>query len=367
MMTGLGGGAGARALLEMVRAQKRGEPRGIWSVCSANSFVLEASLEQAGADGSALLVESTSNQVNPEGGYTGQTPADFARALAAAAEHAGFPLDRLHPRRRSPRPVSVAGRAGGERPREIARAGASVRAGRLREDPSRREHGLRRRSAGRAGPSTSGRSTERTADLAAVAEAAFKRARRRAPPLYVVGTEVPTPGGEQQDQPTLQVTRPDAAQRFLDLTRAAFAARGLAGAWERVIALVVQPGVEFGDETVLPYHPSEARALVRMIESVPTVVFEAHSTDYQSPEALRSLVRDHFAILKVGPALTFALREAVFALARCGAKSGWAAAGLVPSGVRAAARARHDGSARPLGKVLPRGRRRAAPPPRLQP
>ncbi len=44
-------------------------------------------------------------------------------------------------------------------------------------------------------------------------------------------------------------------------------------------------------------------------------VFEAHSTDYQTADALREMVRDHFAILKVGPWLTFAFREAVFALA----------------------------------------------------
>jgi D-tagatose-1,6-bisphosphate aldolase subunit GatZ/KbaZ len=44
------------------------------------------------------------------------------------------------------------------------------------------------------------------------------------------------------------------------------------------------------------------------------VVLEAHSTDYQRPEALSDLVRDGFAILKVGPWLTFALREALFAL-----------------------------------------------------
>lgn len=52
-----------------------------------------------------------------------------------------------------------------------------------------------------------------------------------------------------------------------------------------------------------------------MIEAYPHLVFEAHSTDYQTPEAYRQLVRDHFAILKVGPALTFALREALFSLA----------------------------------------------------
>ncbi len=45
------------------------------------------------------------------------------------------------------------------------------------------------------------------------------------------------------------------------------------------------------------------------------MVFEAHSTDYQTPESLRALVRDGFAILKVGPGVTFALREALYALA----------------------------------------------------
>jgi len=45
------------------------------------------------------------------------------------------------------------------------------------------------------------------------------------------------------------------------------------------------------------------------------MVYEAHSTDYQTRDALGNLVRDHFAILKVGPGLTFAFREAVFALA----------------------------------------------------
>jgi D-tagatose-1,6-bisphosphate aldolase subunit GatZ/KbaZ len=44
-------------------------------------------------------------------------------------------------------------------------------------------------------------------------------------------------------------------------------------------------------------------------------VFEAHSTDYQTTERLTQLVEDHWAVLKVGPGLTFALREALFALA----------------------------------------------------
>ena len=58
----------------------------------------------------------------------------------------------------------------------------------------------------------------------------------------------------------------------------------------------------------------KAAALSRSIEPVAGMVFEAHSTDYQTPAALEALVQDHFAILKVGPGVTFALREALWAL-----------------------------------------------------
>jgi D-tagatose-1,6-bisphosphate aldolase subunit GatZ/KbaZ len=78
---------------------------------------------------------------------------------------------------------------------------------------------------------------------------------------------------------------------------------------------VVQPGVEFGDATIFPYEPSKAKPLSRFLTRSWMGVYEAHSTDYQCREALRQMVRDHFAILKVGPWLTFAFREAVFALA----------------------------------------------------
>ncbi len=101
---------------------------------------------------------------------------------------------------------------------------------------------------------------------------------------------------------------------MLEVTQAEFFRQGLESAWQWVIALVVQPGVEFGDDFVLDYRPEAAQDLKHFSETTP-FVYEAHSTDYQVKENLRRLVHDHFAILKVGPALTFALREAVFALA----------------------------------------------------
>jgi D-tagatose-1,6-bisphosphate aldolase subunit GatZ/KbaZ len=79
--------------------------------------------------------------------------------------------------------------------------------------------------------------------------------------------------------------------------------------------LVVQPGVEFGENSVFDYDRRGAKALSAALPASPQLVFEAHSTDYQLGSALKQMVEDHFAILKVGPELTFAFREAVFALA----------------------------------------------------
>ncbi len=82
-----------------------------------------------------------------------------------------------------------------------------------------------------------------------------------------------------------------------------------------MIALVVQPGVEFDLERVIDYKRSATGELRRVLDDRGRLVFEAHSTDYQTRANLRALVEDHWAVLKVGPALTFAMREALFALA----------------------------------------------------
>jgi D-tagatose-1,6-bisphosphate aldolase subunit GatZ/KbaZ len=157
---------------------------------------------------------------------------------------------------------------------------------------------------------------ERAAGLCQAAEEAFGALPDGSPPpCYVIGTEVPPPGGAQQEAAGLLVTTPEDAQETLQVTHQAFLRRGLEAAWERVIALVVQPGVEFGESTIHAYDRQKARPLSALIEGYDSLVYEAHSTDYQAPQALRALVEDHFAILKVGPALTFALRQALFAIA----------------------------------------------------
>jgi D-tagatose-1,6-bisphosphate aldolase subunit GatZ/KbaZ len=153
---------------------------------------------------------------------------------------------------------------------------------------------------------------KRAVRLARAAEAAASG--KNELPVYVIGTEVPVPGGATEAIEGLAVTSPLSALATIDAHRQAFIAAGLESAWERVIASVVQPGVEFDHHNVIDYGPQQAQALSSAITSVPRMVYEAHSTDYQTRAALRALVKDHFAILKVGPGLTFSLREALWAL-----------------------------------------------------
>jgi len=290
---------------ELIRAQKRGEPRGIASICSAHPWVLKAALRGAGP----VLIESTCNQVNQFGGYTGMTPADFARFVENIAAQNGFPKgqlllggDHLGPSPWQEEPAANAMSKAAGMVRLYVQAGfakihldASMR---LADDPP--------------GPLAPEVSARRTAELARLAEGSLPDP--AATLRYVIGTEVPPPGGAREPGLSLSVTTVEHARQTLGIINAAFVEAGLESAWERVIALVVQPGVEFGDDFVLDYNPATAHDLANFNETLP-IVYEAHSTDYQRRDNLRLLVRDHFAILKVGPALTFAFREAVFALA----------------------------------------------------
>jgi D-tagatose-1,6-bisphosphate aldolase subunit GatZ/KbaZ len=151
---------------------------------------------------------------------------------------------------------------------------------------------------------------QRTAQLCAAAE----KARGAEKLFYVIGTEVPIPGGATESLSGLEVTRKEAVQKTLAVHREAFEKAGLASVWPRVIALVVQPGVEFNHDAVVDYDPSRAADLTEVLHHEKGLVYEAHSTDYQQPEAYKNLVRDGFSILKVGPALTFAMRQALDAL-----------------------------------------------------
>jgi D-tagatose-1,6-bisphosphate aldolase subunit GatZ/KbaZ len=123
------------------------------------------------------------------------------------------------------------------------------------------------------------------------------------------------PGGSKEKESFIRPTSPQGVKDTLAAMKEAFKKAGLEDAWERVIAVVAQPGVEFGDDHVFRYNREKAKSLSRSLDYSP-LVFEAHSTDYQTGQNLKHLVEDHFCILKVGPALSYAYREALFSLAK---------------------------------------------------
>ncbi len=296
----------------IVAENRKGRALGITSVCSAHPWVLEAALAQALEDGGPALIESTSNQVNQFGGYTGMTPAQFADDLRSLADRMGLPSERVvlggdhlgpYPWRK--RPAGDAMEYAKKMVRDYVLAGytkihldASMP---CTDDPP--------------GALDLAVAAQRAAELCRAAEEAASELPPGSPaPLYVIGTEVPVPGGEQLESGAPAVTKIDAAEATVRAHEAAFAAIKRAEAIERVIGLVVQPGVEFGSSVVFGYDRVRAAALSAKLPERPELVYEAHSTDYQTAGALREMVEDHFAILKVGPWLTFAMREAVFAL-----------------------------------------------------
>jgi D-tagatose-1,6-bisphosphate aldolase subunit GatZ/KbaZ len=297
-------------LRDLIARHKQGHANGITSICSAHPIVVEASLRHAQRhDDGLVLFEATCNQVNQDGGYTGMTPAAFVTFLRGIAARVGFDQARivLGGDHLGPNPWT-------QLPADAAMARAETMVAAYVAAGFRKIHlDCSMSCAGDPVPLPEPEIVRRAVRLAKAAEAAFGRAGGE-PPVYVIGTEVPVPGGATEHIEGLVVTAPQAALSTIDAHRQAFIAAGLQGAWDRVIASVVQPGVEFDHHNVIDYGPAEARALSQAIAAVPNMVYEAHSTDYQTRGALRALVEDHFAILKVGPGLTFAMREALWAL-----------------------------------------------------
>ncbi len=298
-----------KALLDLLQDHKAGHGVGIYSVCSSHPIVIEAALREAHRWDQHVLIEATSNQVNQFGGYSGMTPADFKAYVGDIAARASLSVDLV---------LLGGDHLGPNCWRSDPAALAMERSERLIADyvaAGFRKIHLDCSMSCADDPSTLTDSviSARAARLCEVAERAWSVVGGEAP-VYVIGTEVPVPGGAAEDLETLAVTTPSAVTVTLETHKNAFREHGLEAAWNRVAALVVQPGVEFDHHKVIDYEPVKAQQLSKRIEAEPRLVYEAHSTDYQTPAALAALTRDHFAILKVGPGATFALREVLWAL-----------------------------------------------------
>jgi D-tagatose-1,6-bisphosphate aldolase subunit GatZ/KbaZ len=303
---------------EIVKLQKQGESVGIYSAGTGNALVLEACMRHAVKTNTVLLIEATANQVDQYGGYTGMKPADFMDMIKKLSEKTGLPMERVILGGDHLGPLTFAGydeeKAMSES-RELIRQYVLAGFTKIHIDTSMK--------VASDDPDTRLSDeviSKRGAELAAVAEEAYKELKAKDPdakhPVYIVGSEVPIPGGSQDAVDTgVQVTKVSDFKATVKAFEKAFADRGVSEAWEYVMGVVVQPGVEEKDAGCTEYDRSKATELMASIKEYPALVFEGHSTDYQTKIKLRELVEDGVGILKVGPGLTFALREGLFALA----------------------------------------------------
>lgn len=299
-----------KEISEIIKANRNGEIRGIYAICSAHPLVIEASIEQALKDDSPILIEATANQVNQFGGYTGMLPADFLEFIGKIADSKGYPRDRIISGGDHLGPVcwvNESAEMAMEKAKTLIQSYVATGFKKIHldtsmsciDDPQSLPDEV---------------VAERAAILCKVAEDTAIATFGQSDLVFVVGTEVPPPGGAAEEIETLELTPVPRVKKTLALHQDAFKKLGLEDAWQRVIALVVQPGVEFDHTSIIDYQSEKAQALKECIITLPNIVYEAHSSDYQNDEAYVALIKDHFGILKVGPQLTLAMREAIFAL-----------------------------------------------------
>ena len=300
----------------MIEKREHGILYGAPSYCTANELALEAVLRRSAVRNAPVLIEATANQVNQFGGYTGMKPAEYYRKVLRMAEQAGVPEehlilggDHLGPLTWRHLPEKEAMPLANELVRQYVLAGFTKihldTSMKVADDP---EGLLSIRTIARRG-----------AELYRTCITAYKELQQNRPdaprPVFVIGSEVPIPGGAQEETDSLAVTSPRAFRDTIKTYREAFAREGMPDGMKDVIAVVVQPGVEYGDDQIFDYNRKAAHNLCAALNDYPGIVFEGHSTDYQSARHLREMVEDGIMILKVGPALTFGLREALFAMA----------------------------------------------------
>lgn len=287
------------------------------SYCTANELVIEALLEQGKNFDTPILIEGTANQINQFGGYTGMKPADFRDYVFAIADRVNFPHEKVFLGGDHMGPLvwsNLPEKEAMSNSRELLRLCILAGFKKIHLDTSMK--------LADDDPDTRLSDeviAERGVILLEECEKTYQEMLKANPdemrPVYVIGSEVPIPGGSQdEEEDSLQVTRVEDFEKTLEVYKRKFSEHGISDLWNDVIGVVVQPGVEFGDKDIPPYNRDKARELCASLNRHKNVIFEGHSTDYQPAEKLHEMAQDGVAILKVGPALTFALRQGLFAL-----------------------------------------------------
>lgn len=286
---------------------------GIYSACTGNELVIEAVLRKAKDTNTYALIESTSNQVNQYGGYTGMKPENYRNFVYDIAKQVDFPQEKII--------------LGGDHLGPLIWTNIDAEEAMAKAEQLVYDYVFAGFSKIHLDTSMKLKGDEDLADeliatrsmvLAKACEKAYqdlKKINKNAVyPVFIVGSEVPIPGGSQEEE-AISITSTQALSDTYETFKRIFIENGVDQTFDNIISIVVQPGVEFGDAEIERYDRNAAKPLVSYLKTnYESLTFEGHSTDYQTKEDMKKMVEDSIAILKVGPGLTFALREALFNL-----------------------------------------------------
>ena len=292
---------------KQISENRTGVAVGLPCFCTANELVLRSIFQYAKLHQVPAVIEATCNQVNQEGGYTGMTPSDFRSWMDSLIAEYGV----------SPDDIILGGDHLGPNPwRHLSPEVAMDKAETLVRDYAaagfRKIHLDASMACGDEPLPSFELVAQRAALLCKIAEEHSPHPENL---VYIIGTEVPIPGGETDDMEELSVTSVARLEQTINTHREAFEREGLSHVWPKIVSVVTQPGVDFSHTAIHRFEPEKASELSVGIKCIDNVSFEAHSTDYQPTDALAELVNKHFFFLKVGPELTFRMREAMFSLA----------------------------------------------------
>ncbi len=296
-------------LADTIRRHKSGDTVGVYSVCSAHPTVVEAAIMQAGADDVPVLIEATSNQVDQFGATpdaSGRVPRPPSSASPTGAD---FPRsrvvlggDHLGPNRWQGETAAAAMEKADATHRRLRRAGYSkIYLDAACPVPTTRQCSMTRPS--------------RSAPHACCTSRRIRATQRRRP-SDVRHRHRGT--GSRAGPRDARRSHPDAGRSCRATDRRASGRVHpirLDHVWPRVMALVVQPGVEFDHLQVIDYRRTAHRgATARPRHGTAPGVRGAFHRLSATPQIARARRRS-LAVLKVGPGLTFAMREALFGLA----------------------------------------------------
>lgn len=296
--------------------RKVGRYSGVTSFCIANPLAIKSVLMHAKQNIKPVLFEATSNQVNQNGGYTGMTPDMYRQCVQQIAVEIDYPVDKLLFGGDHLGPLPVCDLPAEEAmafAKEMVRAYVMAGYEKIHLDTS-----MHLGDDNHQEPLSKLVIASRGAQLMNVALQAFMKYKKIHPdaehPMFVIGSEVPPAGGQDAKAEVVEITSESHVNETMLAYKEAFNALGIIDSFKYVIGLVVQPGVEYGNHDVIHYDSLKSTELMKALNDYEKITYEGHSTDYQTRTALRNMVVDGVGIMKVGPAITMSLCEALLNL-----------------------------------------------------